>query len=306
MEALLVLGLLGWGVYRFFKLNTAVGAETLRAYVYLELLLKDAPPQKAQELAGRDMSELKSAFIKHIQHEIRYVHDGKQGPLIAEAYRHGMVSKLPRWYRDLIVKNGTSYSVEIAYTMHLIAKEGRRNVPPKEPTCEWTRPFVLYYLISESHPFSVEPAGMTENILALLHGQMTRELQFSLSASLRYYLAFAYPHVERWDIRPVIEDAQAFLKDTIRTLNTPSKQRSFIQKMAVLDTGSPMPPDALENVLEQLRTHPAGRQEAAATMLTNMMLQSFVAEQFQAVHGKTYMDFLTAIVSFWREREIFN
>ncbi|MFG1332923.1 hypothetical protein V5F41_16950 [Xanthobacter autotrophicus] len=306
MEVLLALGLLGWGVYRFFKLNTDIGTETLRAYVYLELLLKNAPPQKAQELAGRDMSELNSAFIKHVQHEVRYVHGGKHWALIAEAYRHGMVSKLPRWHSDLILKKGTSYSVEIAYTMHLIAKEGRRNAPPKEPSCEWTRPFLLYYLINESHPFCVGPNEIAENILALLHGQITQELQLSLSASLRYYLAFAYPHVERYDIRPVIEDAHAFLRDTIRTLNTPSEQRSFIQKMAVLDMGSPMSPDELESVLEKLQTHSPGRRETAATMLTNMMFQSFIAEQFQEVHGKTYTDFLGEIVVFWKERQLYN
>lgn len=131
METLIILGLLGWGGYKLLRLNTAVGGETLRAYIYLESLLQGAPKNEAQALAAHDMLDLDIAVTRQIVTEIRTIHNGKQVPLLAEAYRRGMRSNLPSLFRSLAMLSNRTTSVSVVYTIPLSLKEqGYDAAPP--------------------------------------------------------------------------------------------------------------------------------------------------------------------------------
>lgn len=123
---LFILMLLGWGGYKLFKLNTAAGAEALRAYIYLEMLLEGANEAQAAAIVSKDMIDLDTNVMRHIINEIATVHGGRSNSLIAEAYKHGMPRKMPSWYPWYVSRNGTSYSVEVIYMFPLMEREMHR------------------------------------------------------------------------------------------------------------------------------------------------------------------------------------
>lgn len=154
MELIIILAVLGWGGYKLFKLNTAIGAETVRAFLYLEALLGDYTTLQANTLSARDVLGIDTSVLQGIMNEIQRVH-GKQLPLIAEAYRRGMQPMLPTWYRGIVSGAPTLASVEIVYTAPLSMKDrhtkSRAAQPPEASEAKTTFPekasetFEAYY-----------------------------------------------------------------------------------------------------------------------------------------------------------------
>lgn len=128
MEFLIFLALVGWGGFKLLKLRVALDGEALRAYIFLEALLNDAPLHMAQEMAARDMAGLSTEAIQQIKREIELVHGGRQTPLIAEAYKWGMKNKLPSWCRAIIEMRRAVPSVFITYTVLLMKRNSQQKI----------------------------------------------------------------------------------------------------------------------------------------------------------------------------------
>ncbi len=101
MEALIILLLVGAGIYQFFKINIRNGAETVRAYMFLQMLHNGASTDQARAVSNVDVSEVNQEVIRDAMDFVRLTQDGKQLPLIRTAYAKGMLSRLPGWYRSI-------------------------------------------------------------------------------------------------------------------------------------------------------------------------------------------------------------
>jgi hypothetical protein len=117
-----IVAALGWAAYKFLKFNTAVGAETVRAYLYLESMLHGGSAAEAADLVSRDMLTLEPSALQKITNNIQTAH-GKQLPLIAEAYRRGMRPELAGWHRTFASNAPALHSVSTRYTTPLSMKE---------------------------------------------------------------------------------------------------------------------------------------------------------------------------------------
>ncbi|MBR7652957.1 hypothetical protein KCX83_11550 [Brucella oryzae] len=117
---IIILALLGFGAYKLYRFaNTRTGLEAVRAYMFLEALNKGvAPPEanKAIKLAALDLnSVLMQNAIAMAATEYREVHGGKILPVIGQAYRKGLQSTMPFWYRAGVLSVPRTLSVDVAY-----------------------------------------------------------------------------------------------------------------------------------------------------------------------------------------------
>lgn len=122
MITVIILAVLAWGVYKFFKINTGAGVEAVRAYYFLEALLDGKTSIDANRFAHMVMLSGNTEDIQRVHNEIREVHGGKQLPLIGEAYRRGMASMMPRWYHRFVFNAPSSHSIELIYVGPLTQK----------------------------------------------------------------------------------------------------------------------------------------------------------------------------------------
>ncbi|WP_137933573.1 hypothetical protein [Mesorhizobium comanense] len=102
MEILLVLIVLGAGVFYFLKGNVRRGAETVRASIFLTGLESGSTVAEANLVASMDAEHMPTSMIHNAMDQVRLFYGGKQLPMIAEAYRKGMQPKLTIWNQVLI------------------------------------------------------------------------------------------------------------------------------------------------------------------------------------------------------------
>jgi len=300
MEFLIFLALAGWGGFKLFKLSTAMGGETLRAYVFLEALLNDAPLHIAQTMAARDMADLPTELILHIKREIGSVHGGKQTPLIAEAYKWGMMSKVPSWYRSLIELKGTSLSVKLTYTMPLMAKD-RVHDDNSEPPVEWARSFIVYFVL---HALKTGPQGilpgsvrMPEELLYIMEGNVPDKQKLALSASLRLYMDFTHPGTNDYRAEILPNEIKKYISYNFRFLNLPGIGREIIKKWHTQFTGNTMSDKELNQFTTEMKRREAEGVDVVELMY-GMGLMTLAEKDFQSMHGKTYEQFEPEIVAF--------
>jgi hypothetical protein len=109
---------------KFMQLSITVGAESLRAYIYLEALLKGVSKHEAQALTANSMMmDLDPSVMMQIMTEIQLVHNNKPAALVAEAYSRGMPSNLPKWYQYLVKSRPPTLSVAAIYSIPLTQME---------------------------------------------------------------------------------------------------------------------------------------------------------------------------------------
>ncbi|CDX49842.1 hypothetical protein MPL1032_100247 [Mesorhizobium plurifarium] len=102
MGILLVLIVLGGGVWYFLKGNVRRGAETVRASIFLTGLESGHTVAEANLMASMDAEYMPTPMILNAMDHVRLFYGGKQLPMIAEAYRKGMKPKLAFWNQVLI------------------------------------------------------------------------------------------------------------------------------------------------------------------------------------------------------------
>ncbi len=116
---IMVIAALGWVAYKFFRFNTTLGTEAVRAYYYLEACLSGEGPLNANRYAHFSISGGEPASVQRVINDIRTVHGGKQGPLIAEAYRRGLFPMLPSWYQKAVSNAPITPAIETIYHVPL-------------------------------------------------------------------------------------------------------------------------------------------------------------------------------------------
>lgn len=95
MEAILILALLGAGLFWFFKRNTESGRRFVRAYLFLELLESGSSVQEANSVAKRmyfskySDGDADTRAIHRARAYAAHAHAGKQLPVIAMAVAKG-------------------------------------------------------------------------------------------------------------------------------------------------------------------------------------------------------------------------
>ncbi|WP_418136439.1 hypothetical protein [Agrobacterium sp. El2ro-1b] len=292
MFVILILGALAWGAYQFFKYNTNSGAEALRAYIYLEALLRGDGSETAQSLASGNMIDLDTEVIQHIVSEIRVVHAGRQLPLIAEAYRRGMSSRMPGWYRWSASQCDPTTSVFAVYASPLTMQE-------KEP--RWVQSFVRYFVIGElkGEPEAAIPGTvlMPDNLVALIEGNVPDYYQFSIPASLQRYMAFAFPATEQFRSDFLPSEIRDYLTKTIRHLGQPGIMRQMLQKQHVQTSGSPITETELDELTAVMKQRQAEGVDVVQ-MMYGMGLLSITEDEFRARHDKSYEQFEAEMIAF--------
>lgn len=131
-----------------------MGAETVRAFLYLRALMRDYPTEQANALSVSSLLTMNPGVLQGIIEEIQTVH-GKQMPLIAEAYRRGMQPMLPGWYQSIVVNAPSLASIDAVYSTPLSMRDRKECSPstiPLEPLkadapsiAEAVGTFELYY-----------------------------------------------------------------------------------------------------------------------------------------------------------------
>ncbi|MDR6430534.1 hypothetical protein [Brucella pseudogrignonensis] len=117
---IIILALLGFGAYKLYQFaNTRTGLEAVRAYMFLEALNKGVTPTEANKAIRRAALDLNSVLMQNAiamsAIEYREVHGGKILPVIGQAYRKGLQSTMPFWYRAGVLAVPRTLSVDVAY-----------------------------------------------------------------------------------------------------------------------------------------------------------------------------------------------
>lgn len=103
MEALIIILVIGWGLYQYNKFNTRNGAETVRAYLFLKMIDSGFSREEARNRTHDIVvSNLDTRIIRDAMAYVKEAQGGMQFPLIRTAYAQGMTSRLPAWYRSII------------------------------------------------------------------------------------------------------------------------------------------------------------------------------------------------------------
>ena len=103
MEILIIVLIIGWGIYQYNKFNIRNGAETVRAYLFLNMIENGFPPEVARARTHNIVvSDLDSRIIREAMAYVKEAQGGMQFPLVRAAYAQGMTSRLPKWYRSII------------------------------------------------------------------------------------------------------------------------------------------------------------------------------------------------------------
>lgn len=116
---IVIIGLLAFAGYKFFRHTTRTGKEAVRAYVYLETLKKGVSPHEANIVTDallRDIgSDMAVSAMNMSKLEYVTVHQGKQLPMIGYAYRQGLRTTMPFWYRKLAIAVPETLEIDVSY-----------------------------------------------------------------------------------------------------------------------------------------------------------------------------------------------
>lgn len=285
MELVLLL-LLGGGIYLFVKGKARWNMELMRAHVFLDALERGEPLDEANSYARLVMGfEAPKGIIHLARMRMHDEFDGKWSHMVGSAYGQGMAPKLSGFEQEFFELK-PRYSGPVA--------------TPNIPIPDWVRPFVLFYIRNEEWSEEAWPDGtpkVTEGVFGLLRSQVSQQLQLSLHAALRLYMGFAYSDVQQYGIGPVVMDARSFLQQAMKSFSDPAILRSYLQKQSVLHTGSPMPPGELTALLTACRNSMAESTELGL-MLRDAMLHDLAEEQFKATHDKSFDAFRAEYLAF--------
>lgn len=285
MYIIVIAGLLAWGAYQFFKYNTNSGAETMRAYLYLEALLNGETKNAAQTLASANMTDLDAEVTHHIVKEIRPVHAGRQLPLVAEAYRQGMSSRMPRWYRWSASQCDATTSVFAVYTSPLTIKN---------KTPDWVRSFVTYFVLAElkSEQEAAIPGTvlMPDNFVTLIEGKVPDYYQYSVPSSLQRYMAYAFPTTKQFHSDFLTAEIRLYITKAVRHLGQPEVIRQILQRRHNTTGCSPMTETELDALTATMKERQAEGIDVVQ-MMYGMGLLVITEEEFQSRHGKSYDQF---------------
>ncbi|WP_260691595.1 hypothetical protein [Rhizobium laguerreae] len=116
---IIIIALLAFAGYKLFRHTTRAGKEAVRAYVYLETLKKGVSQHEANILTDALLSDIGSDMATNAANmaklEYTTVHRGKQLPMIGYAYRQGLRTTMPVWYRRMALSAPETLGIEVSY-----------------------------------------------------------------------------------------------------------------------------------------------------------------------------------------------
>ncbi len=300
MFFIIILAALAWVAYQFFKYNTNAGAEAMRAYIYLEALLNGDDGETALRLASADMMELDTDGMRHILNEVRVLHGGRSLPLIAEAYRRGMPSRMPFWYQWSTSQCDPSPSVKAIYTAPL-TKAVKQSKPSANASPEWMRSFTVYYTLSKLKAASnlspiPDACLIPDDLLAFLEEALPQHLRLSLPASFRLYMEFAHPEIQDYDVRLIPSDIKEYLTNTMRHIGQEGRMRQLVQRHQTELQGYPMTEAELDELTSDMKQRQSEGLDIVQLMY-GMGLLLLTEDEFRIKHGKSYHEFETELVA---------
>ncbi|MCD2183591.1 hypothetical protein [Rhizobium sp. GN54] len=231
---LIVLALIGWGLYTFFKFNTKRGAETVRAHVFLGRIEAGEHAETANNAARLDVLNAPTSLILEAKARIAEQFDGKQGPMIAKSYGLGMTPQISPWLRTL---------AGLATPGSLSHNEVVNGIDEKP---EWVTGFISYYVASE---LTYSPHNsMPQTVRSLVTGRLGAQEQQSLLVSLGNYLEHREKRPRsQHDAAIVVSSAQALLKEEVTKTRTRTGIERYVHEVLKEEAGA-------EPTFEQVRT----------------------------------------------------
>jgi hypothetical protein len=294
MEVLFVLIVLGGGAYWFFRGNIRRGAEIMRANVFLTALERGHSVIEANGYASREMSDLPPKFVHLANARASHQYNGMRLAMVGDAYRQGMHSKLPFWERSPIVSAfGGSGQTQTADVAQSDAPQPNADVDAPH----WVRPFVLCYLMEE-----LSFGGGSQTVDALLTGRLSGPIQSSLMGSLVGYMDYAYSGIDQYNIEPVVQDAQIFLKGEILKLKDPVEVRKTLKGLD-RNLGAKEPTEIQLDQLVAAVQADLDKEIDTEKNIRDAVLKSVIEESFEKLHGQAFSQFLEAMVSFSQSRQ---
>lgn len=118
---IIIIGLIVFAGFRFFRYTTRAGAEAVRAFVFLEMQNKGMNARQANLATSALLEDLSSyeaaSAVNTAKLAYQHLHDGKQLPMIGYAYSQGMTSTMPFWYRSIASSAPVTYPIEALYVL---------------------------------------------------------------------------------------------------------------------------------------------------------------------------------------------
>lgn len=282
MFAIIVIGLLGWAAYQFYKYSAASSAEVTRAYLFLNALLRGEDDEKARSIASVDVQNLEAGLLQRISDEIHAVHEGRQLPLVAEAYRRGMPSRMPTWYQRSVSLCDRTDSVFAVYGAPLALKE-------KQP--RWVRSFVIYFVLDrlKAQPQGSVPGStlIPEDFIELLEGTVSDSLALSITASLKPYMDFAFPDTTGYQSGYLAAEIRSYLADAMHRIMEPGVIRQAVQKSYHKLAGADMVESELDDFMRILETRQAEGSEVIR-LVHGLAMTALTEDEFQSRHGMSF------------------
>lgn len=221
-ELLIILVVLGVGIFFFLKGNTQRGVNTVRAYVFLNALKAGTTTEEANKRASYDVANGPTQTMRAALNYARQHYSG-QIDMINDAKRQGL-------------------AVELGHG----AVQREPLVPPV-----WVRPFALYYVASEMQFVRDE---MPVEIAALATEQMNTHVQLSLLGALSNYLPHAFGRdATDSDLKPAWIGVVTFLQGELAALNTPMAAKRLIRRMHQKDGEGQIAEPELERQFAELQ-----------------------------------------------------
>ncbi|MET3855394.1 hypothetical protein [Rhizobium sp. OAE497] len=282
----------GFAGYQFFKYTQNAHTEAVRAYLFLGALLRDKSREEAEQLvSGGVAGDTESIHL--IMHEIRAAHGDEHLPLIAEAYRWGMRSRMPMWYRWSTSQCDPSSSVLKLYRKPL-SNQATCNRRTQRETHDWIRAFTIYFVLHQLRKASSPIPDACEipgDLRELMEGRLVRELAISLPATLQLYMEYAHPNVSKYDTHQFVADAAEYLTTAMRGVDGPGAFRDVLQKQHTKSGGYPITEAELDDLMSHILQRTTEGPEVIQ-LLYGMALTLQAEEDFQRTHGKTYEQFI--------------
>ncbi|MCU4180861.1 hypothetical protein [Bosea sp. BH3] len=116
---IIILALLAFAGYQFFRTNTRAGREAIRAYLFLERVNQGKSARDGNAFVdaalhdlGSDMATISIGMAKRAYAE---VHGGKVLAVVGYAYRQGLRPAMPFWYGIIAQMAPVTRAIEVTY-----------------------------------------------------------------------------------------------------------------------------------------------------------------------------------------------
>lgn len=127
---LLVLLVGGFLAYKTRGHSKNSNFEGVRAYIYLDALLRGYSPQGANSVVHHRLTTAYAESVRSAWDAIKNLHEGRHLDMLGYAYRRGMQPLMPRWYYNRISIRPMTPLLKSIYEMSMDTKDGNTDEVP--------------------------------------------------------------------------------------------------------------------------------------------------------------------------------